>query len=592
MKYTFYRPSKINTKEFDEIIANMHKDLIRISKGYVREKELKNYLVNLVRDQKDLINDPRMGFWGLEEPEKMPSDIRVLYFYTPTYIATGILINAKLNYPEISNEIEGYDQALIKGLLASTGRGFAGHGHDSLDGLIDALNIFILAKAHIFIELFPDYCQEFTNLLNETLIHCEQRIITNKIKGDWREDYSTKLNCLLQGANPNGYIRLNKMKEARKVYLYVYGTLMSTNISNKTYLDDAEYLGKYTLSGYKQYDLDSYPGIVKGNDMVKGELYAVSLDRLADIDQYEGEGSLYKRKMVQVYSESNEKYNAFTYIYNRPVTGMTKINYEIQPWYNGIAESLNNNLVWYACYGSNINKERFMKYINGDKLANREICRKGCSDKTPPRDEKPYIFDYPIYFSNNSSNWDNKGVAFLDINKSGKSYGKMYLITREQFEEIQDQEGRSSEWYGKTVSLGNIDGIEVRTITKEKRTCDVIPSTKYLEVIRKGIHETYPDKTLLDIDLYLTKSYLNEDYIDILRYIRNQAHGVSIEKITKNLNLKNESVVNGIGDLKECGFIKHDGRSVAANIRWCDQEAIYYTMSGKREMIDMLLNKK
>ena len=574
MKYTFYRPNETNTETFDKIISDMYEVLVKISNGYAKENELKDYLENLVKDQKCLQSNAEMGFWGFDEPENMPSDARVMYFYTPTYIAIGMLLNTKLNYPETVKQIAGFDVALKKGLLASTGRGFQGHGYDYLDGLIKALNIFVLAKAHIFVELYPNYCQEFTRLFKESLQCCERLIKTNKTKGDWGEDYSIKLNCLTQAAAPQDYLKLMSEKKPQKDYLFVYGTLMSTNRSNRAYLDDAEYLGKFTLNGYELYDLGSYPGIVEGNDKVKGELYAVSIDKLDDIDRYEGEGFLYTRKMVQILGEGNEKLNAYTYVYNKPVTGSMKINYENQPWYQGIAKAINNsNLLWYACYGSNINKERFMKYIEG------------CSDKTPPRDERPFIFDYPIYFSNNSPSWDYKGVAFLDINKKGKSFGKIYLITKEQFEEIKLQEGSNRNWYGKTVCLGSLDGIPVKTITKEERTSDVIPSTRYIVVIKKGIRDTYPEMTLPDIDAYLMKSYLNEYHVSVLKYLRSQAHGVAIKKIANNLI---HNVINIIRDLRECGLIKQDGRSVASNIMWNDNEAIYYTIEDKREVIDKL----
>ncbi len=577
MKYTFYRPNETNTETFDKIISDMYEVLVKISNGYAKENELKDYLENLVKDQKCLQSNAEMGFWGFDEPENMPSDARVMYFYTPTYIAIGMLLNTKLNYPETVKQIAGFDVALKKGLLASTGRGFQGHGYDYLDGLIKALNIFVLAKAHIFVELYPNYCQEFTRLLKESLQYCERLIKTNKTKGDWGEDYSIQLNCILQAAAPQDYLKLMSEKKGQKVYLFVYGTLMSTNRSNRAYLDDAEYLGKFTLNGYELYDLGSYPGIVEGNDKVKGELYAVSIDKLDDIDRYEGEGFLYTRKMVQILGEGNEKLNAYTYVYNKPVTGSMKINYENQPWYQGIGKTINNsNLLWYACYGSNINKERFMKYIEG------------CSDKTPPRDERPFIFDYPIYFSNNSPSWDYKGVAFLDINKKGKSFGKIYLITKEQFEEIKLQEGSNRNWYGKTVDLGLIDGIPVKTITKEERTSDVIPSPRYLDVKKKGIKDTYPELTLSDIDVYLMKSYLNENHVSVLKYLRSQAHGVSVRKIASDLNYNMSTVINIINDLRECGLIKQDGRSVASNINWNDSEAIYYTVVDKREDIDKL----
>jgi len=89
--------------------------------------------------------------------------------------------------------------------------------------------------------------------------------------------------------------------------LFVYGTLLSNNRQGPTYLKDARRLGEFNLLGYALYDLSAYPGIVAGNDTVKGELYAVSPESLADIDRYEGEGSLYQRKTVEVYNAKTRR---------------------------------------------------------------------------------------------------------------------------------------------------------------------------------------------------------------------------------------------------------------------------------------------
>lgn len=69
--------------------------------------------------------------------------------------------------------------------------------------------------------------------------------------------------------------------------------------------------------------------------------------------------------------------------------------------------------IWYACYGSNINRERFLCYIDGKE---RSICgklvkNKGCEDKSPPRENHPFVFNHDIYFAKTSNNWGG-GVAF------------------------------------------------------------------------------------------------------------------------------------------------------------------------------------
>ena len=164
----------------------------------------------------------------------------------------------------------------------------------------------------------------------------------------------------------------------------------------------------------------------------------------------------------------------------------------------------------------------------------------------------------------------------------------MYLITKEQFEEIKIQEGNSDNWYGKTVELGYSDGIPVKTFTKAERTDYVMPSSRYLNIIKAGIHETYQGMSLADIDAYLMKSYLNEDHISILKFLRNQVHGVSIHNISGELELEDENVINNIHDLRDAGLIKQDGRSVRAGASWDDKEAKYYTVAEKREAIDRL----
>ncbi|MGH4124346.1 MAG: hypothetical protein ACREV6_15575 [Clostridium sp.] len=85
----------------------------------------------------------------------------------------------------------------------------------------------------------------------------------------------------------------------------------------------------------------------------------------------------------------------------------------------------------------------------------------------------------------------------------------MYLITREQFDSIHEQEGKHPSWYDKAEILGSKAGIPIITITNSKRLKeDVMPSDDYIEVIKKGIQGTYPDMAELDIDAYLMRRFL------------------------------------------------------------------------------------
>jgi len=81
----------------------------------------------------------------------------------------------------------------------------------------------------------------------------------------------------------------------------------------------------------------------------------------------------------------------------------------------------------------------------------------------------------------------------------------MYLITRNQLEDVSRQEGRGGIWYNNSVKLGEDSGIEIITITNKSIRPRHNPSDKYLEVIRMGIKETYPDMSDFDVMKYLVE---------------------------------------------------------------------------------------
>ena len=167
-------------------------------------------------------------------------------------------------------------------------------------------------------------------------------------------------------------------------------------------------------------------------------------------------------------------------------------------YYNLINKLLKNRnqYIWYACYGSNINYDRFMLYINGGKYATK----KGCSDKSRPLEFKKYIFKHPIYFAGESKNWTG-GMAFLDYKKIGKCYGKIYKIKLSQFIEIYEQENKL---YNHVLLLDYIDDIPVLTFTSRIRLNNLLnnPSSRYIQIIVKGLKDLNYNLTKNQIDNY------------------------------------------------------------------------------------------
>lgn len=168
---------------------------------------------------------------------------------------------------------------------------------------------------------------------------------------------------------------------------------------------------------------------------------------------------------------------------------------------------MNNKYIWYASYGSNLLKERFMHYVKGGVCRFNGSDYDGCTDKSEPLDSRPCLIKYDLYFGNKSSKWGFGGVAFLNPirNEKAATLGRMYLITEEQFKEVHKQEGLG--WYDKVVDLGMEEGIPIKTFTHSTLFPKNKPSDEYVNVIKKGLSETYPAMSDREITAYLESNY-------------------------------------------------------------------------------------
>ena len=168
----------------------------------------------------------------------------------------------------------------------------------------------------------------------------------------------------------------------------------------------------------------------------------------------------------------------------------------------------NEDYIWYGCYGSNINYKRFMYYINGDSSGKYSTIE-GCMDKTEPVEYMKYIFKCPIYFAACIKRWDGGGVAFLDYESHGYSYGKIYKIKMSQFKDILKQE-QKCEFYNTILIVDYVDNIPVFTFTSMHKLNDKLnePSNSYIAVIKEGILDLYEDINSKQIEEYLTNNNL------------------------------------------------------------------------------------
>ncbi len=166
--------------------------------------------------------------------------------------------------------------------------------------------------------------------------------------------------------------------------------------------------------------------------------------------------------------------------------------------------------VWYASYGSNLFEDRFHCYISGGTPEGSTFAEIGCTNTTLPLKETSISIPYELYFSKFSKRWQG-GVAFIDTvrNPSARTYGKMYLITGEQFQEIVQQENGSKDmkidlelakevhtysfndsWYGNVLYLGEREGHPIFTFTANDEMKEqeiATPSIPYLRNLYRGL---------------------------------------------------------------------------------------------------------
>ena len=183
--------------------------------------------------------------------------------------------------------------------------------------------------------------------------------------------------------------------------------------------------------------------------------------------------------------------------------------------------------LWYASYGSNISKERFLCYIKGGKPTGSQKEYKGCTDKSMPSEDEEIYIKSELYFAKKSRTWNGGGVGFIKINleENAKTLGRMYLISKQQFIEVVKQENnisgalsidfdwaikngnfvfRKNSWYGNLIYLGRHKGNPIFTFTNANDLEKEInsPDKNYLKTIAIGLKETYNIENE-DIENYL-----------------------------------------------------------------------------------------
>lgn len=203
-----------------------------------------------------------------------------------------------------------------------------------------------------------------------------------------------------------------------------------------------------------------------------------------------------------------------------------------------------SNMIWYACYGSNMDLERFLKYIQGGQLnVNGNIKNyKACpTDNSLPQNSEPYLIDRKFFFAKESKTWNKHGVGFISNkrNKKSKTFGKLYLISEAQFSHLFALEnGRETakisfdklsklgildygyNFYNRIVLLDkNHKGFPILTFTNRENPKTNKPHPEYAQLITSGLKLTHK-LTINEAVDYLSKKGTGATKKELIKVIQ------------------------------------------------------------------------
>lgn len=168
--------------------------------------------------------------------------------------------------------------------------------------------------------------------------------------------------------------------------------------------------------------------------------------------------------------------------------------------------------VWYACYGSNLRRDRFLCYVQGGRPEGARRSYPGARNRTAPADDRPMTLPGSVFFGWQSSTWGG-GIAFYDARAEGATLARAYLVTEQQFADVAAQEmhrepgvdldlghvlehARHDVGPGRYESLllvGELDGHPVLTFTTPDPAAlqRNPPAPAYLRTIAEGLREAH-----------------------------------------------------------------------------------------------------
>jgi len=168
------------------------------------EKSIKEFTAFLINNQREQDADAHFnadGSFAIPEGVEMETDARVEFVYFPSYIATAYLCLIKQDYPNIYKSFSNFDVVLKKALDFCSNRHLQGHGYDSIQESLTAIEYLSYGKVFKYIKSHREESKKF-----HYAVYQARKIIREKLKdnsgwGAIDEDSARVSLMLLSGKN-------------------------------------------------------------------------------------------------------------------------------------------------------------------------------------------------------------------------------------------------------------------------------------------------------------------------------------------------------------------------------------------------------
>ncbi len=213
-KFTVLDSTSVNISVLDSFNEELKLILEHIdsgttfSSGLYYKEDFRNLLESFVKGQRRSLGGTKGGSWSIVPNDTgMPSDARVDFIFMPTYLVTAILSRVFCDYSDIAKSINGYTNALKKGMKFCSSRNLQGDGYEGDAGAAKALTILSIGKVPWLLENNKDLCPELLETIQNVAKDMQSRLDSGTAINEWgrslQKEFSAALKTLYEKNNKN-----------------------------------------------------------------------------------------------------------------------------------------------------------------------------------------------------------------------------------------------------------------------------------------------------------------------------------------------------------------------------------------------------